>query len=384
MNAPRLVWISWALILPLSGMAATPPGSANDTEIRELGRRWIIGNDGIGLSIGIYDRGQRLFYNFGTTQIDGNKTPTKDTIYEIGSISKTMTVQILARATIEGRVRLADEAERYLGAPYPNLALEGEKVRLLHLANMTSQLVDNIPDLTQVRPVGTEPLAVAKMRVQAAYSREDFLRQLHALAPRAKPGGDPSHSYIASMVLGVALETVYGEPFAQILEHEIEKPLRMHSGTAPDPKLLAKGYTRLNEPLPTFDAELNYPSSSLRYGADDLLRFATWQMVERDASVKLAHAPTWQTNDGRQSVALQWLVLQTSHGRRLHCSGGTYGFGATVDLYPETGIAVVLLSNKAADDAQDSLRALSAKILDTLRPEVSPPPATTGAPPAAR
>jgi CubicO group peptidase (beta-lactamase class C family) len=186
------------------------------------------------------------------------------------------------------------------------------------------------------------------------------------------------------MVLGMALETVYGEPFAQILEHEIEKPLRMHSGTSPDPKLLAKGYTRLNEPLPTFDAELNYPSSSLRYSADDLLRFATWQLVERDASVKLAHAPTWQTNDGRQSVALQWLLLPTSHGRRLHCSGGTYGFAATVDLYPDAGMAVVLLSNRAADDAQDSLRALSAKILDTLRPEVSPPPATAGAPQPAR
>ena len=383
MNVQRLTCLCIGLLLPFSGVAATPPAAAYDAAIRELGRSWITRSDGIGLSVGVYDQGQRLFYNFGTTQQDSGHAPTKDTIYEIGSISKTMTAQILARATVEGRVRLADEVERYLGAPYPNLARDGEKIRLIHLANMTSQLTDNIPDLTQVRQVGAEPLVVAKMRVLSAYSREEFLRQLHVLAPRNTPGNDPSHSNVASMVLGVALETVYGEPYADILSHEIEKPLKMHSGTEPDAKLLAKGYTRFNEALPTFDSELNYPSHSLRYSTDDLLRYATWQLVERDASVKLAHQPTWQTPDGRQSIALQWVLLESSHGRRLHSSGGTYGFAATVDVYPDAGIAVVLLSNKAADDAQDSLRALSAKILDALRPEISPP-APAGAPPAGR
>jgi len=384
MNVPRLICLCIGLVLPLSGVAATPPSSANDAALRELGRQWLTKHDGVGLSVGVYDGGQRLFYNFGATQLDNGRAPTKDTVYEIGSISKTMTSQILARATVEGRLRLADEAERYLGAPYPNLAKDGEKVRLIHLANMTSGLVDNIPDLTQVRQVGTEPLVIARMRVLAAYKREEFLRQLHGLAPRNTPGSDPSHSNVAGMVLGAALETVYGEPFADILAREIERPLKMRSGTKPDAKLLAKGYTRLNEPLPGFDAELNYPSHSLRYSADDLLRFATWQLVERDASVKLAHQPTWQTPDGRQSIALQWVSFQSSHGRRLHCSGGTYGFAATVDLYPDAGIALVLLSNKAADDAQDSLRALSAKILDVLRPEVSPSPAPADAPPGAR
>jgi hypothetical protein len=42
-----------------------------------------------------------------------------------------------------------------------------------------------------------------------------------------------------------------------------------------------------------------------------------------------------------------------------------------------------LLSNKAADGAQESLRALSAKIVEVLRPEpISPTPADV--PPAAR
>jgi len=285
---------------------------------------------------------------------------------------------------VEGRASLNDEVEKYLGVPYPNLANGSEKIRLLHLVNLTSQLADNIPDQTQVRMVPGEPLAATRMKVFSRYTQELFLQQLHRVAPRLPPGSDPGPSNVAAMLLGVVLEKIYGEPFDVLLAREIEKPLRLGSGTQPDPKLLAKGYTVAGEVLPSFSARIAWPSTSLRYSAESLLRYASWQLVERDASVKLAHQPTWQTPDGRQSIALQWVLLESSHGRRLHSSGGTYGFAATVDLYPDAGIAVVLLSNKAADDAQDSLRALSAKILDTLRPEVSPPPATAGAPQPAR
>jgi hypothetical protein len=67
----------------------------------------------------------------------------------------------------------------------------------------------------------------------------------------------------------------------------------------------------------------------------------------------------------------------------LHYSGGTYGFASVCELYPDAGLAVVLLSNKDADGAQESLRALSAKIVQKYRPEgFSPKPAV--APPAAR
>jgi len=386
MNDLRLTFLCTWLLVPLMSVAATPAPTAPapyDAAMRELGREWLKQYHGIGLSIGIYDDGKSSFYNFGSTQLEGNRPPTKDTIYEIGSISKTMAGQLLARAVVEGRAQLSDEVERYLGAPYPNLANEGEKIRLIHLANMTSQLMDNIPDLTQVRLVPGETVEETRMAVISRYTRQEFLRQLTRVAPRLKPGSAPAHSNVASMLLGVALEKIYDEPFETILAREIEKPLRMGSGTDPDARLLASGYTEKNEPLPPFSAPMAYPSVGLRYSTDALLRYAAWQLVERDASVKLAHQSTWFTPDRRQSVAMYWIVSETPRGRRLQYSGGTYGFESMVALLPEAKLALVLLSNKAAEGAQDTLRALSAKIVEQLRPEpVSPPPADV--PPAAR
>ena len=238
-------------------------------------------------------------------------------------------------AIIEGRATLNDEAAKYLDEPYPNLESGGEPVRLVHLANMTSQLLDNIPDLTQVRMVPGEPMAKTRMRVLEKYTRAEFLRQLHMVKPQRPPGGDPAHSNVASMLLGVILEKLYGEPFEAILTREIEKPLKMTRGTLPAAKLLAQGYTKNNEETPGFAAETQYAAGALRYSTEDLLKFASWQTVERDASVKLAHQPTWFTQDRRQSVAFYWIVEDSPHGRRLRYSGGTYGFTSACELYPD-------------------------------------------------
>ena len=148
----RLMTLLWfGLVAPLAAAAAAP--APFDDAIRDLGRAWLARNDGVGLSVGVYVNGQRHFYNFGATALDGNKTPTKETIYEIGPLAKTMTGQLLARAIVEGRATANDEVTKYFEEPYANLAYDGEPVRLLHLANMTSQLMDNIPDVSQVRTV---------------------------------------------------------------------------------------------------------------------------------------------------------------------------------------------------------------------------------------
>ena len=386
MNRPRLTFFCTAVIFSMAGFAVEPPtaGEGPNTAVRELGRRWLESNGGVGLSIGVYDAGARQFYNFGATRIDGGARPTKDTIYEIGPVSKTLAAQLLARAVVEGRAALTDEAAKYLSEPYPNLAGSGESIRLVHLVNMTSQLADNIPDLTQVRMVPGVPLHATYTRVVDKYTREEFLRQLHRVAPRRAPGIEPGQSNVACMLLGVVLEKIYGESFDVVLAREIEKPLRMGSGTQPDVKLLAKGYTTGNEELPPFAATMAWTWASLRYSTDDLLRFAAWQMVERDASVKLAHKATWAPGDSGQGVAFYWIRTDTPHGRRLHISGGTYGFASAVELFPDARLAVVLLSNSAADGAQEPLRALSARIVEELRPEPLSPQPPAAVPPASR
>ena len=281
-------------------VAAPPPASdaASNASIHELARAWLADNDGIGLSIGIYDEGQRRFYNFGTTQLDGNILPTKDTIYEIGSIAKTMTGQLLARAVVEGRAALDDDVAKYLDEPYPNLENGGERVRLMHLANMTSQLVDNIPDITQVRPVRGEPLAVTRMGVfERLHARQNSCASCTCGAAARRRASDPAHSNVASMLLGVVLEKIYGEPFDSHPDARDRKAAAHGEWHRAARKTIRAGLHGGQRGAAAVRRADEYASGSLRYSAEDLLRYASWQMVERDASVKLAHQPTWITPD---------------------------------------------------------------------------------------
>jgi CubicO group peptidase (beta-lactamase class C family) len=380
MNGFRLIFLCLLVASPLASAADPPRAEAQaDREIREAGRAWLADNYGVGLTIGIFENNQRRFFNFGATQIDGNKPPTKDTIYEIGGISKTFAGQLLARAIVEGRATLQDQATKYLDDSYPNLVNDGETIRLVHLVNSTSQLYDNIPDVTQVRAVPNEPLAATRIGVIQKYTLTEFLAQLHRVMPRLPPGSDPAPSNVGAMLLGVVLEKIYGESFAAVLAREIEKPLRMASGTQPPVKLLARGYTADNQPLPSFGAKMQFASSTLRYSGEDLLKFCSWQMVERDASVKLAHQPTWSRPDGRVALGFFWALGESAHGRRLISTGSTYGFASVCDLYPDAKVTVALLANKSAEGAQESLRALSGKITALARPGFVSPSSSTGA-----
>src|SRR5690349_4748260 len=107
----RLLFAGIATFFPLCALSALPP--TFDAAVQELGRDWLTDNDGVGLTIGVYESNRRLFYNFGATRLDGNRLPARDTVYEIGSVAKTMAAQLLARAVVEGRASLDDEVTKY-------------------------------------------------------------------------------------------------------------------------------------------------------------------------------------------------------------------------------------------------------------------------------
>ena len=62
------------------------------------------------LSIGIYKGGKAYTFNYGQMVRGKNKLPTKRTIYEIASITKTFTGFLLAQAIIEKKVNIGSIA----------------------------------------------------------------------------------------------------------------------------------------------------------------------------------------------------------------------------------------------------------------------------------
>jgi CubicO group peptidase (beta-lactamase class C family) len=258
---------------------------------------------------------------------------------------------------IAGKASLDDDVRKYLDGAYPSLAFEGAPVRLLHLANMTSALPDNLPDLSGLGP---DPGHVKHAAAVAAYGKGRFLEDLREVAPSAKPGENVAHSNVAAQLLIYVLERIYGAPYDTILKREIEGPLGFATGVG------ATGY----ETGGIAAAALPRDKFGYRYSTADMLRYAALQLNEADPAVALSHKGSWFTLDRKTYVGLTWIVSELpGGGRQLRYSGGTWGFASVMMLYPERKLGVVLMANNASHTGQDRLSGVATQLAEALAAE---------------
>src|SRR5207248_7245613 len=90
----------------------------------------------LGLAIGVSKRGERRVFTYGTAK--------PDSVFEIGSITKTFTGLVLAQMVAQGKVRF-DEPVRELLPPGTVAKPNGTEITLLDLATQHSGL-PRMPD----------------------------------------------------------------------------------------------------------------------------------------------------------------------------------------------------------------------------------------------
>ncbi|MBO2009829.1 serine hydrolase domain-containing protein [Hymenobacter negativus] len=370
MPAIRFLTLTSLLALTLGTAAGqvqtAPPADAKarmDTVVQRLGTAFMKQPGRVGLSIGILRNGQSYFYNFGTVEKGKAQVATQNTVYEIGSISKTFTSLLLAHAVLEKRVNLNDDIRKYLPGAYPNLAFGGQPIKLVHLANTTSRLPDNLPEnlFRRANPDSVAFLAVKNMR---GYTKQNFLADLHQARLDTVPGLLPRHSNVATQLLAYILESVYKTSCADLLARYINQPLHLAGPTGTGPK--ATGYDGKGTAMPNITIETALAAGGLRYTPADLVKYLQYQLAESDKAVVLAHQPTWGQLD-EQAIGFNWNLEKTVDSKRtLQHSGGTFGYASYCELYPELKYGIVLLANESDENTQGSLGATAEQIKEAL------------------
>lgn len=320
----------------------------------------------VGLSVGVFRDGQIYRYNFGNAG-DG-RAFTDSTLFEIGSISKTFATLLLAQAVQEKRVTLHDDIRRYLKGDYPNLQFKGKPVELIHLANLTSHLPNNMPDFTaEAQKSSPDSFAYVVIKANAHYGKADFFNDLHRVKLDTFPGLNPRHSNTAGVLLGYILENVFGEPYDALVKKYITDPLRMPytyvSLPADKTSLLAKCYNQKGIPMPYIIPNA-WAAGGMRSCAEDMTRYMIYQLEEKSEAVRLTHQAAWGNAD-EFAVGMNWFLGKTFDGKRkISNDGTTFGFTTCFVLYPEQHFGVVILTNECGDGVTDRLYALSDKIFN--------------------
>ena len=300
--------------------------------------------------------------DFVATVVDGPRVShlacgaaTPRTRFEIGSLSKIFTGLVLADAVAGKRVALDDDVRKYLPEGFATLAFDGKPVTLLHLANMTSGLPDNLPE--RKAPAVTAAQAWQRQAVLEAYGRADFFRDLRGVRIQHAPGNDPSHSNVASILLGYVLEDVYKRPYRELVAELVERPAGMRGDATAE----ASSRNMEGEAMPRLSrAAYNLPAGGLAYTPEDLGRFVRYVIASPSRAVELSLAPTWKTLDGSAAISLGWIWRRSgAAGPHFQTSGGTFGFTSHTDVYRQCGIGIAFVQNAGDDATQQKLGALA-------------------------
>jgi len=297
-----------------------------------------------GLSIGIIKDSVVYFYNYGETKRNNQTLPDKNTIFEIGSISKTFCGIALSYAITEGKIKLEDDIRKYLPEQYTNLEMNKQFIQIKHLVNHTSglpRLPDNLKDQTNFDSLNPYKNYSKKMAF-------DFLKTVKL---NHEPGDVCEYSNFGMGLLGIILEKIYGKSFEEIIKEKICLPNNMEATAinlnTEQVKVFTDGHNSAGILTPHWDLGALVAAGGVKSTTGDMVNYLQYNLNETDAAVKLSHQTTF--NNG-SNIALAWHKIKTKLGHELvwH-NGGTYGYASFCGFIKEKKCALVVLSNTSTN-----------------------------------
>jgi CubicO group peptidase (beta-lactamase class C family) len=289
----------------------------------------------------------------GVSDLDTGTPVTPETVFCIGSLTKSFTATALLQLRDQGLVDLDAPVTRYL--PWFRVADEGaaERITLRHLLTHTSGLPTNSHSVVwQNEPAIRNSLDLG-------------VRALAHVWLRHPPGEQFEYANMNYVVLGRVVEQVSGVPWDRYVEEHIFAPAGMtHSAIhedAVDPKRLARPYGpefgRLaEEPLQAGD--FIAPASNILSTAPDLARYAaahlgTGALLLRPATLNEAHSAGFEKAPGVR-YAFGWINERFQDVTVVH-HGGAAGHAADIYLAPQRQLAVVTLFGAYSKSINDRI-----------------------------
>ena len=166
---------------------------------------------------------QTLLFNYGSVSKDSGTPVTSSTEYEIGSITKLFTADLLAWDVQNGKMQLDDAVQKYLPTTVRLPVYGGQAITLRQLATHTSGLPKNPEG-------GAGTLRVSRVDgilTEGYYSDDDVFNFLDTYELTRPPGSKYEYSNLGFSLLGIAEEQVGNASYDDLAAQEITGVLGM-------------------------------------------------------------------------------------------------------------------------------------------------------------
>jgi CubicO group peptidase (beta-lactamase class C family) len=324
-----------------------------------------------GVAVGLLHDGEEHVAAFGVTSRENPLEVTPDTLFQIGSITKTFTATAAMRLVERGGLELDAPLRAYL----PELALRdeqvAERVTMRHLLTHTGGWVgDHFEDF------GAGDDALARM-----------CASLSAL-PQLTPLGELwSYCNSGFSLAGRVIEVVSGAPYERAVRELVLDPLGLERTFffADDvmTRRFAVGHLPGDDGTPTVArpwsiGRAHHPAGGLSSTVRELLRYARFQLgggegVLTRASLDELQADQLEVGPASEHAGLAWAISDRAGVRVAGHDGGTYGQISRLFFVHEHGLACAVLTNHLRGDrVTAAVRAAALEAIGAREPEREP------------
>lgn len=279
------------------------------------------------ISVGVVQNRQRRFNVYGK---NGIEMPSKEHLYEIGSISKVFTGTLLAKAIIENKININDEVGQYLGID--SLPIPTFRDLITHTAGLKKQY-PNVRILTG-KNFGTR------------ITLEEMIQQLLKNLPERKDY-PMNYSNFGLSLAGNALAAAYNMSFYELVNQYLLEELHLKQTAVSDGSGDLGNYWKWE----TNDGYL--PAGGVVSTISDMLQFVQMNSEDERLELSLSHQPVKQAAyqnalfeklDLRiDAVSMAWMLDQKNE--IIWHNGGTDNYNADIRFNKKKKLGVVVLSN---------------------------------------
>jgi CubicO group peptidase (beta-lactamase class C family) len=318
----------------------------------------------VGLAVGVVRGGRlELFHGHGVADVRSRTPITQDTVFRIGSITKTVTAIAIMQLSERGFLDLDAPVDRYLRAFKLVPASGGWRpVTLRHLLTHTA----GIPDVRRVSDLlhagltpsdGRPPLLNVAFGEPLPALAEHYRSGLRVVV---EPGSAFAYSGPGYATLGQIVEDVTGEPLDRYLRERIFMPLGMTDTDLIRSERLARrlatGYVlRATGPRPVADRDwIGAAGGGIYSTARDMARYVAALLggganehgrVLRPATLATMFAPQYQTDPRLPGMGLSFFRGDVDGHPTVSHGGILPGFNSELLVAPEAGAGLFALTN---------------------------------------
>lgn len=317
-----------------------------------------------GMAVAITIKGKPYFFNYGVMSKETRHPVSENTLFEIGSLTKTMTATLASYAQAGGNLSLTDSVSRY----FPALRGTGfDQISLMNLGTYTA---------------GGLPLQVP----DEVDTNDKLMSYLKNWTPSHPPGTFRQYSNLSIGLLGMAAAQSMHMSGEDALEKVVFPALGMTSSfiNVPSSQMMryAQGYTTTDAPVRLSPGVLSTEAYGVKTTSADLIRFIDANIDSRTLDNQMRRAIV-DTHTGYFNAAgftqdLIWeqyaypvtltqlvagndpevinkgapvtRLVPPSLPRKdvlLNKTGSTNGFSTYVAFVPSERIGIVVLANKS-------------------------------------